>query len=61
MAFRLTARRPMRLAATLLKPFSNSELLLTLRKVLRAIDSAREQMVPLINTQARSPAERLCL
>ena len=51
----------LRLAATLSKPFSDSELLLTVRKVLRTIDSARGQMVPLFNTQARSPAERLCL
>jgi DNA-binding response OmpR family regulator len=46
-------------AATLLKPFTGNELLGTVKKVLREVDSAREEMEPLPIWQSQPAAHAL--
>ena len=51
----------LQLAATLLKPFTGDELLGTVKKVLRAIGSARGQIEPLPVWRSQPAADALWL
>jgi DNA-binding response OmpR family regulator len=57
----LVQKPPLQLAALLSKPFYISELLQTVRAVLRATDSPREFIAPLPNCQSQSSAGGLRL